>query len=357
MGRRPASVFGPWSGELRWQLRRIRRALAMRRRLQRAARRLRHAAPQLRRLPLRLIVHGGIGALVLIGFVAAPARSWAVSASEMAGMAPGAEEFDPRPVVLPFSSPLTLERFDGTAVRRYVVQAGDTLLGIAASHGVAPETVAYNNGLRGRASLFVNDVLRIPVTDGALHVVAGGETPDAVAARFGGDLRALMDLNRLHYEPENFATGKTIVVPLRPDRLPLALAKSEYARTAAIHAVGGQPLPGRVSWPVSGYITQYFSGRHMAIDVAAPYGTGLAAEAGVVTAVGFVPVGGLRVCVRHNTGIESCYYHLSRTYVVVGERVARGKIVAAIGLTGVTTGPHVHWEATYGGIRINPLAY
>lgn len=303
-----------------------------------------------------MAVYGALGTLVLVGFLAAPGRSWAVSASE-ASAALDPVDLEPRPVVLPFAQPLTLERFDGTAIRRYVVQSGDTLLAIAARHGVGPETVAYNNGMRSRASLYVNEVLRIPVTDGAMHVVAAGETPDSVAARFGADVLALKDLNRLHYEPENFAAGRTIVVPLRPDRLPLSLSKSEYARTAAIYTISGQPILGRVSWPVTGYITQYFSGRHTGIDVAAPYGTGLAADAGVVTAVGFVPVGGLRVCVRHASGIESCYYHLSRTYVAVGERIARGKIVGAIGLTGVTTGPHVHWEATYGGVKVNPLAY
>jgi lysostaphin len=68
-------------------------------------------------------------------------------------------------------------------------------------------------------------------------------------------------------------------------------------------------------------------------------------------------VGGLRVCVQHSGGLETCYYHASAVYVTPGQTVARGQLIAAIGLTGVTTGPHVHWELKVNGVLQNPLAY
>ncbi|OLC04749.1 MAG: hypothetical protein AUI15_00655 [Actinobacteria bacterium 13_2_20CM_2_66_6] len=92
-------------------------------------------------------------------------------------------------------------------------------------------------------------------------------------------------------------------------------------------------------------------------DVAAPYGTGLGAgDDGVVTATGWVAVGGLRVCVQHAGDLTVCYYHTSAVYVSVGQQVARGQIIAAIGLTGVTTGPHVHWECKVGNQFVNCLS-
>jgi hypothetical protein len=108
--------------------------------------------------------------------------------------------------------------------------------------------------------------------------------------------------------------------------------------------------------PVAGMIVQFLQGRHTGVDVAAPFGSLLfAAEDGVVDAVGLVPVGGRRVCVMHNDGLESCAYHTSLSLVAVGDHVAQGQPVALVGLTGQTGGPHVHWEAKSNGRIVNPL--
>ena len=68
----------------------------------------------------------------------------------------------------------------------------------------------------------------------------------------------------------------------------------------------------------------------------------------MVSATGWVAVGGLRVCVDHASGLTTCYYHTSNVFVKVGDEVSRGQVIAAIGLSGVTTGPHVHWECKRG---------
>ena len=103
-------------------------------------------------------------------------------------------------------------------------------------------------------------------------------------------------------------------------------------------------------------ITQYFWYAHTGVDVAAPYGTGIgASDAGIVSATGWVAVGGLRVCVRHGGGLDTCYYHTGAVFVTPGQAVARGQIIASIGLTGVTTGPHVHWECKLNGALVNCL--
>lgn len=123
------------------------------------------------------------------------------------------------------------------------------------------------------------------------------------------------------------------------------------ARRGAIEAASGRAVR-----PVSGVITQFLQGRHTGVDLAAPFGTIITtADAGVVDEVGWVNVGGNRVCVQHQGGLQSCYYHISLPLVSLGERVARGQPVALIGMTGVTTGPHTHWEQKLFGRIVDPL--
>jgi murein DD-endopeptidase MepM/ murein hydrolase activator NlpD len=128
---------------------------------------------------------------------------------------------------------------------------------------------------------------------------------------------------------------------------------------AAPTKIAGTPFPPtdlRFVRPVVGAISQTLTPRHSGIDLAAPLGQlVVAADDGVVTAAGFVRVGGRRVCVGHASGVESCAYHTSAALVRIGERVVRGQPVALVGLTGVTTGPHVHWEATIGTRIVDPL--
>ncbi|HUQ41705.1 MAG TPA: peptidoglycan DD-metalloendopeptidase family protein [Candidatus Limnocylindrales bacterium] len=112
----------------------------------------------------------------------------------------------------------------------------------------------------------------------------------------------------------------------------------------------------RLVRPTAGEITQFLQGAHTGIDVAAPLGSLITADDdGVVTATSWVDVGGNRVCVQHTGGLESCFYHTSAPLVSVGERVVRGQPIALIGMTGVTTGPHTHWETKQSGRIVDPL--
>jgi murein DD-endopeptidase MepM/ murein hydrolase activator NlpD len=123
------------------------------------------------------------------------------------------------------------------------------------------------------------------------------------------------------------------------------------ARAASIAAD-----PRRFVRPVSGAISQYLQGSHTGVDVAALVGAILvASDDGVVNEVGWVPVGGRRVCVLHRDGLESCDYHTSLPLVSIGDHVVRGQPVALVSMTGMTFGPHVHWEAKLTGMVVDPL--
>lgn len=117
---------------------------------------------------------------------------------------------------------------------------------------------------------------------------------------------------------------------------------------------------GMLLWPVSGgVITTYYSSAHLAIDIAAPAGTTVAAsDAGVVTWAGWRNNGGGNVIqIDHGNGIQTVYNHLGSVWVSVGQSVGRGEGIGAVGCTGNCTGPHVHFEVIVNGVIVNPLRY
>jgi murein DD-endopeptidase MepM/ murein hydrolase activator NlpD len=254
-------------------------------------------------------------------------------------------------------NPLTVAAEGTRPVQEVTIHEGDTLATMANFYDVSVEAIAFANGLRDERALRMGQKLVIPPAEGALYTVKDGETVDTIATHFKVDPSVILNYNRCTFEPEQCAPGQKIFV--RGAELPALLEPDRPTRDvfAAAPQVAQQPRNGRLSWPVGGVITQYFWWGHTGVDVAAPYGTGLGAgDDGVVVATGWVAVGGLRVCVQHAGDLTVCYYHTSAVYVSVGQQVARGQIVAAIGLTGVTTGPHVHWECKVGNQFVSCLS-
>ena len=114
----------------------------------------------------------------------------------------------------------------------------------------------------------------------------------------------------------------------------------------------------RLVRPVAGAVTNFVENRHNGVDVAAPLGSVVyASDDGVVTATEWVPVGGYRVCVTRASSLEMCAYHSALSLVKVGETVVRGQPIALVGMTGITTGPHTHWEVKLDGKVVDPLSY
>ncbi len=262
-----------------------------------------------------------------------------------------------RGVIAGTRSPTTVAAEESRPIVIRTIGKDDTLSTMANYYAISLESIAYANGITDEGqSLAIGHELVIPPAEGAVYTVKDGDTPEDVAARFKVDVAAIMSYNRVYFEPEHFAVGQMIFVPGAV--LP-ALKRTEAPKSIAMPASAALPArTGRLGWPVNGIITQYFWWGHTGVDIAAPYGTGIgASDDGIVVATGPVAVGGLRVCVQHAGGLQTCYYHTSAVYVSPGQTVARGQLIAAIGLTGVTTGPHVHWELKVNGVPQDPLAY
>jgi len=260
-----------------------------------------------------------------------------------------------RGIIAGSRSVVTVAAEDVRPVINYKIENGDNLGAIAKQFQIDIDDLAFANGIDDESeTLHVGQSLLIPPGLGALYFVKDGDTVAAVAKRFKVDPSVIMTYNRLYFEPEHFALGQLIFVP-----------GGEVPAMKRITAPRSIPIPGQLpartgqlSWPVNGVLTQYFWWGHTGVDLAAPYGTPIkSSDDGVVVATGWVAVGGLRVCVQHSGGMQTCYYHTSAVYVTPGQTVARGQVLAAIGMTGVTTGPHVHWEVKINGVFVNPLAY
>ncbi|HEY8279497.1 MAG TPA: peptidoglycan DD-metalloendopeptidase family protein [Bdellovibrionota bacterium] len=116
-------------------------------------------------------------------------------------------------------------------------------------------------------------------------------------------------------------------------------------------------------WYTSGFGVRSspFTGKstmHEGLDLANHIGSAIvAAAAGVVTYAGPRPGYGNLVTINHGYGIQTQYGHISRHYVRVGDKVKRGQKVAAVGNTGRSTGPHVHYEVRVNGIPMDPYYY
>lgn len=110
-----------------------------------------------------------------------------------------------------------------------------------------------------------------------------------------------------------------------------------------------------------GYRKDPFSGKrefHYGIDIAAPIGTPVYATAdGVVTSIGTNGGYGRVIKIDHGFGYSTVYAHLSKYFVRRGEVVKKGQKIAEIGITGRTTGPHLHYEVRQFGVYKNPLDY
>jgi murein DD-endopeptidase MepM/ murein hydrolase activator NlpD len=107
-----------------------------------------------------------------------------------------------------------------------------------------------------------------------------------------------------------------------------------------------------------GYRIDPISGRsalHTGVDIIATPGTPvMAAAGGVVSTVAFHPEYGNIVDIDHDNGLTSRYAHLLKSSVKVGDVVMKGQLVAQVGNTGRTTGPHLHFEVREKGVPLNP---
>jgi murein DD-endopeptidase MepM/ murein hydrolase activator NlpD len=240
----------------------------------------------------------------------------------------------------------------------YSVQPGDTVQTIAATFGLQPESIMWANPAIEDAPdlLQIGQKVFILPLDGVYHTVADGDTIATIAEKYQAEPDAIISCryNNLDQQVPRLEVGMRLIVP-GGEKPYVPKVVTAYEGPVPEGAVGS----GMFQWPVLGAITQGYWYGHRAIDIGAPTGSALlAADAGFISFAGWTDVGyGYLVVIDHTNGFVTYYAHLSNIYVSEGQAVERGQVIGAVGSTGWSTGPHLHFEVRYNGVQHNPRAY
>ncbi len=266
----------------------------------------------------------------------------------------------------------------------YVVQDGDTVFGIAEKFGLDPQTVLWSNYnilLDDPHALKPGQELIILPVNGVYWEWLGGIPFGDWSAFYGVEPAAIIEFPGNNIDPNsvgdyanaNIKTGTWLIIPGGTREFvswsaPLGVTRENPASArvlgpGACEAVSG----GAVGYGTYVYPTNkhYLSGfdysektNHRGIDLAGSLGEGVyAADAGVIVYSGWNNYGyGNMIMVDHGNGFQSLYAHLSELYRGCGQSVGQGEGIGAIGSTGSSSGPHLHFELM-AGIKVNPWDY
>ena len=196
---------------------------------------------------------------------------------------------------------------------------------------------------------------------------AKGTVPVAITLANGAKRTLELDIT-----PRDWPIERVNGVPPTTVNPPPAIAARIAAEQARVTAARRRDDPredflARFVWPVEGRVSGRFGNQrvyngtpgaaHSGMDIAAARGTPVhAPAAGVISfADPDLYLTGGTVVLDHGHGVSSNFLHLSRIDVRVGERVAQGQVIGAVGATGRATGPHLHWGMNWFDVRVDPL--
>lgn len=289
------------------------------------------------------------------------------------------------------------EKIIPISTKQYVVNQGDSLWVIASSQGIEVDTITGSNMFTSSARLRPGMKLRIPNQDGIFYVMKKGEDIKAVSKRYGVSMTKVKGVNA-GVDVASLKTGDEIFLPgARPDGViehndvKLAEVPSQGKKTPAkISTKGSKKTPvksdkndkyeripkGEVAvrrssgfrWPIMGRINSPFGWRqhpitkrrdfHTGIDIKANRGDPIkGAGSGRVVYSGWMGGYGKVLVIEHHNGQSTLYAHCSTLLVGKGANVSSGQLVAKVGTTGRSTGPHLHFEVRNGNSPVNPIKY
>jgi LysM repeat protein len=241
-------------------------------------------------------------------------------------------------------------------ISTYVVRSGDNITNIAKMFNVSVSTVLWANGLTSKSVLQAGQTLVILPVSGVMYTVKKGDTVESIAKKYKADVTDIATYNDLSVS--SLVVGQTIIIP-DAEIAAIQVAGSKPSSTKKV-SVGFEPLldnvsnlpsyPGYYMRPISGgQKTQGLHG-HNAVDLAAPVGTPIYAAAAGTVIINRVNGGwnggyGNFLVIAHSNGSQTLYAHLqSKKLISAGESVSQGETIGYVGLTGLTTGAHLHFE-------------
>lgn len=210
-----------------------------------------------------------------------------------------------------------------------------------------------------------------PRQDLVTHKVEKGQTLYRIARAYGVSVEELMDANRID-DPRDLKLGEVLYVPGATQRRAVETYDSpepDPPKRDAPPPEKKQPKvvrvgkgTGALSWPLRGVLYARFGNKgrepHDGIDLAAPAGLPVKTAApGTVLFAGDQKGYGLIVIVEHDGGLITLYAHNRDLRVKTGQKVREGQVVATVGDSGKTSGPHLHFEVRRNGVPVDPLEY
>lgn len=252
--------------------------------------------------------------------------------------------------------PIDSEEFVSPSMKilEHTMSEGETLSGIASSLGVTVDQIMSSNRIFSSQSIQVGQTLRVP-EEGILHLVKKGQTLTDISLTYAVPIGEIISANAIT-DPGKIYAGQEIIIPhgdahLWETVIRLSLGKE----TRFIYPLMGEVV-STFGWrvhPVLGH-----RHHHNGMDFDVPTGTTVhAAAMGTVYTVGENEGYGTWIVLEHQEGYYTTYGHLSTVFVNKGQFVETGQPIAESGNSGISSGPHLHFEVRHGEFPIDPLRY
>jgi murein DD-endopeptidase MepM/ murein hydrolase activator NlpD len=258
-------------------------------------------------------------------------------------------------------------QYQNSQISVYTVREGDSLSSIAAMFKVNIPTIVGANDIKNGVIHPGETLIILPIV-GTTHVVVKGDTLASLAKDYHSDAHDIASYNSLD-DGAALAVGATLIIPngeattvvsgSAPKSTAKPKATSAHAKIIAKIAKGsstepflggsGPALEGYFSWPLNGgIVTQGLHGWN-AVDIGAPRGTAIyaAADGTVLIAKGgggWNGGYGNYVVIAHPNGTETLYAHMSQVLTSPGASVGQDDVIGKVGMTGMATGNHLHFE-------------
>jgi murein DD-endopeptidase MepM/ murein hydrolase activator NlpD len=206
---------------------------------------------------------------------------------------------------------------------------------------------------------------------GSEDMLPAGDYPVSIRYQFTKSRIVASTQAMITVTPTNFPVDAIDVGADQVGLLAPELEVSEGAQLAQAYSAftPQQIWQGPFAVPVQGTVTTAFgarrsyqggpvTGSHAGVDIGVPLGTPITASAaGRVAWTGQLPDRGNGVIIDHGLGVFTGYFHMSRILAQMGQMVQQGDTIGLAGSTGLSTGPHVHWEIVIGGTNVDGLQF
>jgi len=245
----------------------------------------------------------------------------------------------------------------------YTVKPGDTISTIAEEFEISVSTILWENDLNAYSIIRPGDKLVILPQSGLTHKVLSGDSIGKIAQKYEVEEETVITSNKLAANAK-LTVGDKLFIPGGKKAAYVASKPKTYTGFSAIKELvttpNAAPTAGnKMNWPTVGHrITQYYTWKHYAVDIANKTGTPIyAADSGEIEVAGWGTGYGNQILIDHGGGKKTRYGHMSKFYVKKGDKVTKGQAIGEMGSTGWSTGPHLHFEVIINGVKQNPLNY